>query len=122
MSDMAREKTVLDGVALPLAIGCLLVFALMFMLFFSSGAAPAPQPAEADAVAACQNGASQQCGLHSCTGIQYCVGGAWSECVLQRQCTPGTRAPCYESSCTAGYKVCDECGKYGKCINPPASG
>lgn len=46
----------------------------------------------------------------NCTGHRVCRGGKWSECIIWKLCTPGTKTGCFVDSCRMGYATCNSCG------------
>lgn len=59
----------------------------------------------------CFPGTRSQCiNYMNCFGYKLCREGKWSECIVQKVCTPGTKTGCFLNYCSMGYATCNACG------------
>jgi hypothetical protein len=103
---------------LPAFILLSLLAAVIYSFFLSSGAEFRIPVQSTPEKQVCVDGDSRPCSSGICPGMSVCNENSWGGCIISNVCEPGTKMPCYENSCTAGYKLCDECGNYGRCVYP----
>jgi len=100
-----------------MAVSALLIAIMAYAIFFYPGK-PVQGTTYSVQEKECIDGQAGQCMVGQCAGTRECARGAWSRCMLEMACEPGSFATCYEGACSSGYKVCDECGTgYGPCVN-----
>jgi hypothetical protein len=66
----------------------------------------------------CESGIQRDCTAYDgCSGTQWCLNGAWSDCSPQRRiCIPGSAVGCVIDGCSFGSRVCNKCGTgYSEC-------
>jgi len=97
----------------------LLLLAVALSLFLLKPAAEEPKPyfPAQPAAPECSNGDVRDCTRYNCTGTIACKSGKWGACITDEwECRPGQITACSLNSCQFGVKICDSCGKYGKCM------
>ncbi|VVB99503.1 Uncharacterised protein [uncultured archaeon] len=65
----------------------------------------------------CNGGEQKDCVSEGCPGVQTCVNGAYTPCLLPKKiCVPGTKLGCSTNGCAFGYEDCNACGTgFGPC-------
>ncbi|MFA5381773.1 MAG: hypothetical protein WC356_01310 [Candidatus Micrarchaeia archaeon] len=55
--------------------------------------------------------------INNCDGVIYCRNGKWTNCYKNKViCVPNSSTTCALTPCSAGIKICNECGtEWGEC-------
>ena len=107
--DLPDAKTVI--------ILLLLGVALSLFLLKPAGQEAKPNLPAQPPVPECSGGEVKNCTSYGCSGIMACKSGKWGACIADEwECRPGQMTACSLNSCQFGVKICDSCGKYGKCM------
>ncbi|MDD5022815.1 MAG: hypothetical protein PHU63_01475 [Candidatus ainarchaeum sp.] len=98
---------------------CLVVISILYLSFSISVPkysenSPSKEPPIKEPI--CVYGEKKECVSDECSGFSYCKGEYWSDCVISKICTPGSKIKC-QIGCDIGFNICNSCGTgYSNCV------